>query len=680
MAGDKPTLTTDFEFSEKSVATSFDDLKKEADKASKSIGQRFTDAFSKIGIEDAAVKVIALNQALELAGKAAQAVRAVFKAIGEGVELVKKEEEIRAINAQFEVLANQSNIAFQQLSDGLAKAADGLVDGEDLLKSANKALIDLGSSAQALPEILDIARKSTAVFGGDLLQNFEAINRSIATGATKGLKQLGLIIDSEKVYKDYAASIGTTADKLGQAEKQQALLNAVIEKGNTAFKNIDPNIKDVTNELQRLNVAIGEVEDGLAVTFSAVAANAVKNFAKTATDALNGLAVQLVNTFGKQGSNQQVTAQIEVLKTQIGDLTKLVQPQVIQMGAAAAAMTGYGQQLEFAKKRLAELQAQQAAQADDAMKSARFQPMNEGDKRAKDAANGFIPDPADVEKQNVAFQQALIAAQQSNLALQQNMAMQIQDEKTRNLELDRLALGQIELLEAEHKQRLKALEVQYQIDKTLTIQQYGALVNQENISASLKVEQAEKASLDRRLQYQKERAVQMKSVIVGGLTSTLQDVGVALQKGENLFDAFGKGVVGIIGDLAIQLGQGLIAQGIALEVFVNAINTLLPGSGAAAAAAGVGLVIFGAALKASVGKGGGGSTSVPSAPTVTGDSPDLGSGSFVPDDLEPEKPRTTITLNVQGNIIPRDRQFALELTELVNDSFESQGTAILRQG
>ena len=118
---------------------------------------------------------------LGVVGVAAWGIKTAFETVFEG-------EEIRQINKEFDVLTEKAGIATDSLKEGLVKAAGGLVDDTELLKAANKAIIEMGNSAQRLPEVMELARKSTAVFGGDLAQNFETMNQAIAWTHRKRLR------------------------------------------------------------------------------------------------------------------------------------------------------------------------------------------------------------------------------------------------------------------------------------------------------------------------------------------------------------------------------------------------------------------------------------------------------------------------------------------------------------
>jgi hypothetical protein len=161
--------------------------------------------------------------------------------------------------------------------------------------------------------------------------------------------------------------------------------------------------------------------------------------------------------------------------------------------------------------------------------------------------------------------------------------------------------------------------------------------------------------------------------IKSGMTDAIASIGAALYNGTGLFDDFGKGIVGIMGDMAIQIGKTLLFTGLAIESFITSINSLLPGSGLVAAAAGVGLIIFGGALKASVGKGsssgpsssGGGIAASPSSTT------DL----TQTQDLERPEAGTKISLTVQGDILDSDESGS-RIVNLINQAFDKKGVVL----
>lgn len=150
----------------------------------------------------------------------------------------------------------------------------------------------------------------------------------------------------------------------------------------------------------------------------------------------------------------------------------------------------------------------------------------------------------------------------------------------------------------------------------------------------------------------------LRSVLVTGISSTIQGMVNAIAKGQNALKALGQSLLGIAGDLAISIGQFTIATGVAKLALES-----LPGG--ATIAAGIGLIALGSVLKAFAGGqpgvGGGG------APSINNPTP------VQPVDVAPaatQEARTLVTVNVHGNILDR-RETGLELAEIIRETVQT---------
>lgn len=165
----------------------------------------------------------------------------------------------------------------------------------------------------------------------------------------------------------------------------------------------------------------------------------------------------------------------------------------------------------------------------------------------------------------------------------------------------------------------------------------------------------------------------LKTGIGAGISKSIQATVQAVAAGENAFAAFAKSVLGVFGDLAIQLGQFFIIEGIAVE----ALKSL---GGAAAIAAGAALIALGTLIKGASGGAGGVSAGGAGSGAAGGDAGAIGGVGLVNDEVDEAedteiRDRTKVALTVQGDVLD-SRETGLRIVDILNESFESEGTVL----
>lgn len=169
---------------------------------------------------------------------------------------------------------------------------------------------------------------------------------------------------------------------------------------------------------------------------------------------------------------------------------------------------------------------------------------------------------------------------------------------------------------------------------------------------------------------------QLSSGLAGGLSRAVQQVAGNLAQGKSLFEDFGKVVLGIIGDLAIQIGQTTIASGIA----ISALGSLSPG---AAIAAGAALVAIGTLIKSisggsgGLGAGAGGGSGAAAGGADTAQPVTSGVEATGPDEVE-QVDSTVVSVNIQGDVLDSS-ETGIRVVEIINEAFDKQGVTI-KQG
>lgn len=239
------------------------------------------------------------------------------------IDLTIEGETINRINHQFEILAHNAGIVPDKLKKGLEEAAAGLMDTTDLLKVANEALVKMGAGAEKLPELLELARKATTVFGGDAKANFEAITNAIANGNVKQLAHLGLKVDMAKAERDFAKSIGVTTEELNLAGKQQALLNAVLEEGNKHYEGVTTSTTSATSSLQLIKVAFHEVGEAFTMVFEKTVGPGIRSFLSTFANVAKQIKLTVQSEIGE--GSEKAAAKISLLKDKISETEKVLE-------------------------------------------------------------------------------------------------------------------------------------------------------------------------------------------------------------------------------------------------------------------------------------------------------------------------------------------------------------------
>jgi len=159
------------------------------------------------------------------------------------------------------------------------------------------------------------------------------------------------------------------------------------------------------------------------------------------------------------------------------------------------------------------------------------------------------------------------------------------------------------------------------------------------------------------------------------ISGGVQNIVTALMTGENAFESFGRFVIGMMGDLAINIGNTIIGAAFAME----ALQNFFSGPGIAIAA-GIALVALGTILKTLSGGGGltGTPSSAPTAPVSGGQPGQTGTFPAIEEGaLEERGPQ--VTVNIQGNVLDR-KESGLEIVKVLNQAFRDQGLKLQGTG
>jgi hypothetical protein len=426
---------------------------------------------------------ISLAAPIAIAGAALYA----FKA---AIDLEVEGEKILQIEKSFELLANQAGVSAEAIKDGMMRAVDGTVAMSDAMAAANRAIVTLGPNADRIPQIFELARKAALTFGGDTLDKFDQLSQGIANGNMRMLKHMGIIIDNDKALRDYAKSIGTTTSALSQQGEQTARMNAVLEKGGEAFKNINQDGETVTVMLKQIGASFKEV--GEAIATSVAKSGAFKGLIAYTRDFAEAAKTVTQGHFGSELQQSQYNAGL--LRERLDELkakAKEIQDEVDDPSKRPFLNRWLSTEDSFralANKNKAVIDSEIAAT------EAKFkQAMGAAEKAEKESGGGEgeAPKPAgkdlQKEKEQVAkFHKELEALAASRIKAEEDM-------ETDAVLMRATLEEEQEIMEQQYAAKIEEIHAKGQQGKELTAKQAAAMI--EEIEAE-KVEKIAKMNLD----------------------------------------------------------------------------------------------------------------------------------------------------------------------------------------
>ena len=146
-------------------------------------------------------------------------------AVGFGIKAVKAGIKAERAMAQFDLTLGDT--AETMLTD-MRRASNGMVSDFELVDNANKALA-LGISKSKIPQLLAAATARAKVFGRTAGEAFNDLAIGIGRQSRMILDNLGIILDLDKTYGDYAETVGKTVEQLTDYDRKMALTNSIIE-------------------------------------------------------------------------------------------------------------------------------------------------------------------------------------------------------------------------------------------------------------------------------------------------------------------------------------------------------------------------------------------------------------------------------------------------------------------
>lgn len=175
------------------------------------------------------LSTISFSATIQAAKEVWNVVSEIGKAVG---EMINKAAELEPIENSFKRLSQQAWVASDQMLSAMKKTSLWTVSEFNLMGAANKAYsLWVVSNTEQMTTLMEIARLKGQAMGRTMTEALDDIVTGLGRGSAMILDNLGIMVNQKEAQEQYAQSIGKTIEQLSEAEKKQALVNAVVAQG-----------------------------------------------------------------------------------------------------------------------------------------------------------------------------------------------------------------------------------------------------------------------------------------------------------------------------------------------------------------------------------------------------------------------------------------------------------------
>ena len=226
-----------------------------------------------------------VQKGLQGVAKDAAKIAAAFYAAKGGINATKnfvgqalRVEELTPAFDRLRRSMGMSENALQMLN----RAVDGTVNKVELMKMANQAMtLGVVDSEEGMANLFDTAQRLGKSLGLDVVSSVNSLVTGMGRQSILMLDNLGIIVDTEKAYEDYAEMVGKSSSALDENEKKQAFNNAALSAAEEKVRVLGDETEKASDVFDRLSTASSDLGGAIgdfvmpALTGAASAATAV---------------------------------------------------------------------------------------------------------------------------------------------------------------------------------------------------------------------------------------------------------------------------------------------------------------------------------------------------------------------------------------------------------------------
>jgi hypothetical protein len=147
---------------------------------------------------------------------------------------LKRAADLDILVSSAEAFAVQTGRSLTALSKDMQDITNSTITMKDALESASIAA-SAGFDNTTIKELTQVARNASVALGRDMTDSLNRVFKGAIKAEPELLDELGIILRLDTASRNYAAALGKSANSLTTFEKQQAVVNAVLEQGTEKF-------------------------------------------------------------------------------------------------------------------------------------------------------------------------------------------------------------------------------------------------------------------------------------------------------------------------------------------------------------------------------------------------------------------------------------------------------------
>lgn len=215
------------------------------------------------------------------------------------------------LSGSFSDLASGMGSSGGEILRAIDSVTQGTLSQQVMMQQANNAmLLGVADTADEFETLAKIAVDRGRAMGISMEYAFESIVKGVGRLSPLILDNLGIVLDADKTYSEFAATLGKTADSLTDAEKRTALIARLKEE----VTNFDSSaVLDGAAAWERLTASM--------VNATAAAGEWI-NKNTPLIDTLNNISDLLTVTAGKMSSD--TTQQLKGLETELAGAKEIL--------------------------------------------------------------------------------------------------------------------------------------------------------------------------------------------------------------------------------------------------------------------------------------------------------------------------------------------------------------------